>query len=61
MQGGRRVEGVLINRVVRQKLMDGVGGVIGMFADSYSGALNEIGSGFWGLVVWITEETGQRS
>lgn len=61
LQGSSRVSGVVINRVVRQKLMDGVGGVIGMFASGYSGALGEVGSGFWDLVVWITEETGQRS
>ncbi len=57
LEGGKRVSGTVINRVVRQRLMDGVGGVIGLFASSYSGALNEVGSGFWDLVVWITEET----
>lgn len=51
----------MINKVVRQRLMDGVAGVIGLFASSYSGALGELGSGFWDVVVWITEETGQRS
>jgi hypothetical protein len=61
LQGGSRVPGVVINRVVRQRLMDGVGGVIGLFASSYSGALGEAGSGFWDVVVWITEETEQRS
>lgn len=61
LQGGRRVPGVVINRVVRQRLMDGVGGVIGLFASSYSGALGEAGAGFWDLVVWITEETGRQS
>ncbi|RMB53947.1 hypothetical protein C8J44_1559 [Sphingomonas sp. PP-CE-3A-406] len=61
LQGGRRVPGVVINHVVRQRLMDGVGGVIGLFASSYSGALGETGSGFWDVVVWITEEMEQRS
>lgn len=61
LEGGRRVAGAVINRVVRQRLMDGVGGVVGLFASSYSGALGEVGSGFWDVVVWITEETGQRS
>jgi len=61
LQGARRVPGIVINKVVRQRLMDGVAGVIGLFASSYSGALGELGSGFWDVVVWITEETGQRS
>ena len=61
LQGGQRVPGVVINRVVRQRLLDGVGGVIGLFASSYSGALGEAGASFWDLVVWITEETGRQS
>lgn len=61
LQGVRRVPGVVINCVVRQRLMDGVGGVIGLLANSYFGALNEAASGFWDLVVWITKETGRQA
>ncbi len=61
LEGGKRVPGAEINRVVRQRLLDGVGGAVGLFASGYSGLLNEGGNGFWDVVVWITEETGQRS
>lgn len=60
LRGARRVPGVEINRVVRQRLLDGTAGVIGLIASGYSGILNASGSGFWDIVVWIAEETGKR-
>lgn len=59
LQGARRVPGAEINRVVKQRLLDGTAGVIGLFASGYSGLLNEGGGGFWDMVVWSTEETGK--
>lgn len=61
LKGSNRVAGAEINRVVRQRLLDGVGGAVGLFASGFSGLLNDGGSGFWDIVVWITEETGKRS
>lgn len=60
LQGAARVSGVEINRVVRQHLLDGAAGVLGLFASSYSGLVGDAWGGGWDLVVWITEETGQR-
>lgn len=61
LKGGNRVAGAEINRMVRQRLLDGVGGAVGLFASGYSGLLKEGGTGFWDIVVWITEETGKSS
>ena len=60
LQGGARVPGAQINRVVRQRLLDGAAGAVGLFASGFSGLVGEAGGGFWDLVVWITEETGKR-
>lgn len=49
LQGSRRVSAVVINRFVRQKLLDAVGGVIGLVGSSTSGFTKEV-------AVWITEE-----
>lgn len=61
LQGGRRASATVINQVLKRRLLDGAGGVLGLFASGYSGILNEAGGGAWDLLVWITEETGQRS
>lgn len=60
LQGATRVSGAVINRVVRQKLLDGGAGALGLFASGYSGVLNEGYGQARDLVVWITEETGGR-
>lgn len=59
LQGAARVSGVEINRVVRRRLIDGAGGILGLFASGFSGVLKESGSRAWDLVIWITDETGQ--
>jgi len=56
LQGATRVAGSVINRVVRQKLLDGAAGALGMFASGYGGVLNEAWGQSRDLVVWITEE-----
>lgn len=60
LQGATRVSGAVINRVVRQKLLDGAAGALGMFASGYSGVLNETYGQGRDLVVWITQEAGAR-
>lgn len=49
LQGAKRVPAHLINRFVRQKLLDAVGGVIGLIGSSTSGFIRKV-------AVWITEE-----
>ena len=46
--------------MVRQRLLDGAAGALGMFASGYSGILSETGGQAWDLVVWMTEETGPK-
>ncbi len=46
LQGSRRVSGPMINRFVKQRLLDGVAGVIGLTASARNGVVNDI-------VVWI--------
>ncbi|WP_420139365.1 hypothetical protein [Sphingomonas sp.] len=60
LHGAKRVSGAVINRVVRQKLLDGAAGALGMFASAYSGVLNEAYGQARDLVVWISEETRGR-
>jgi hypothetical protein len=50
LQGAKRVEGLTINRLVRQRLLDGFAGVLGLVSSSMSGLIKE-------AVVWITDET----
>lgn len=57
LQGATRVSGAIINRVVRQKLLDGAAGALGLFASGYSGALSEGYGQTRDLVVWLSEET----
>lgn len=48
LQGGRRASGAMINRFVRQKLLDGAAGVIGLTASAADGATKD-------LVIWIVD------
>ena len=57
LQGAKRVPGAVINRVVRQRLLDGAAGALGLFASGFSGALNEGYGQARDLVVWLSEET----
>ena len=50
LHGAKRVEGHLINRLVRQRLLDGFAAALGLVASSSSGLIKE-------AVVWITDET----
>jgi hypothetical protein len=48
LQGGRRASGPIINRFVRQKLLDGAAGVIGLTASATDGATKD-------LVIWVVD------
>jgi hypothetical protein len=49
LQGSKRVPSAVINAFVRQKLLDAIGGVVGLVSSSTSGLVNEV-------VVWITSD-----
>ena len=51
LQGGRRASAVVIDRLVRQRLLDAVAGAIGMVGSGVNGMLKDV-------VVWITSEAG---
>ena len=61
LQGARRVPGIVINKVVRQRLMDGVAGVIGLFASSYSGRCSATASAATRWSTWSSRPTATRS
>ena len=50
LQGAKRVQGHLINRLVRQRLLDGFAAALGLVSSATSGLIKE-------AVVWITDDT----
>ena len=51
LQGGRRASAVVIDQLVRQRLLDAVAGAIGMVGSGVNGVLKDV-------VVWMTSEAG---
>lgn len=52
LQGAKRVSGAVIDRVLRQRLLDATAGVIGLVASGTTGLLKDV-------VVWLTSEADQ--
>ena len=54
LQGGKRASAVVIDRLMRQRLLDAVAGAIGMVGSGVNGVIKDV-------VVWITSEAGSLS